>query len=479
MTTQIRSTSDQMVLGRMFGHRNPDTYSPAEYASTVGPVLETKLRESPVKVANSYLEPHNSGVRLSLVFENTYTVRSGGKSPNEVLVEHGAASQQDFDLFVGGLFEMADKMTDITLIDAIGNSKTFRREDVKTQTQRLAEKNNGPLDLSAFEGNSSLPLAEDAAKYQIVEARITDSGSMWTFGVRAGAGEAGPLTRVRPGNYITSVKPGGGGVVWFDVDESNQSKARKALEKELKHQAGVTLESQSSQVSEKRNSPQLGRGARYSRPKPDSVEKGSTRLKKKLKRGAKSAGRAAGRAIKKAGKAAGRAVFGKRRKRKQEGISEKLDWDVDRMGNVTIFDPMTREDVFIQGEEGQQLADELENAPNSSVEQMILDQYTTLFDEALMEELQDNDLAEDVAAFLGETADFPGAAEKLLADSENMSRSDPFHKGQQGLGYRAYLRQVVARRDPGYLTRNEDTDIRAGAIQARKDLIDLAGSMVK
>lgn len=395
MTTQIRSTSDQMALSRMFGHVNPDTYSPTEYANTLGPVLERRLRESAVRIANNYLEPHNSGVRLTLVFERAYTVRPGGRSPNEALVENGAASQQNHDEFVGGIFEMADKLTDITLVDALGNSRTFRRGDVKSQTRQLAESEDAPLDLSAFDEAIPLPF-----------------------------------------------------------DEATGAK--------------------------------LGRGASYAMPKPTSTEKGGKRLRRAagraLKRGAKAAGRAAGKAVKKAAKGVGRAVasaFRKRRKKKQEGIEEKLTWDVDRMGHVTITDTATKESVYVQGEEGQMLADELDNAPNERVEQMILDQYTVLFGEAFDAAAQGNTkLDEDVATFMGETADFAGAAEKLLADSEVLAQgSDQFHNSQKGLGYRAYLRQVVARKDPGYLTRSEDTDIKAGALRARVDMIDLAGSL--
>jgi len=317
-STLQRSPSGNMDIQRMFGTVKAESYSPEEYARSLGPLIEQRLRTGPIASSNSSLEPAHKGVQLTIVCERTFLVRTQpGADANTVLHESGKPAQSDFNKFIGGLFEAANSLTAVNLVDALGNTHTFAREDIPATASGLNEDaGDGSLDLSAFDGGGGTP--------------------------------------------------------------SNFSQA-----------------------------PASG------------------------------------------------------------AVNERLSYDVDRMGNVTITDTQTREDVYVQGEDGSKLADELDNAPNTRVQQMILDQYSVLFGES------QRPVAEDVAKFLGERADWIGAATRLLADSE----LDKKQHTQEGLGYRAYLRQVVTKKDPGYLTKSEDRDIRNGALKARKDVINLAGTL--
>lgn len=140
-----------MVTGRMFGHYNQNAYSPAEYAMTFGPVLESHMRNSSrLKSANMHLEPHNTGVSLRLVLERNCAVAAKpvGTPPNKVLHEHG--NTVDFDRELASVFKLCERLTDITVIDARGNYHTFKRESLKAQTDSLNE--SGELDLSPLQG---------------------------------------------------------------------------------------------------------------------------------------------------------------------------------------------------------------------------------------------------------------------------------------------------------------------------------------
>ena len=156
MPTMLRATSDRMAVSRIFGHVNPDTYSPQEYAETLAPLVEAKLRTGPIKVVNNSLDPHNRGVALTLVCAKTFTVRppvhGRVSDANVVLHEHGQPSQSDFNEFIGELFDLGDKLTTVSLVDSQGQSYTFNRGELHhaKASQALYEAESGPLDLSAL-----------------------------------------------------------------------------------------------------------------------------------------------------------------------------------------------------------------------------------------------------------------------------------------------------------------------------------------
>lgn len=151
MSSTIMSQDERMVLSRTFGHINQSTYSPAEYAHTMAPAIARKLQEGPIGVANSLLEPGGRGVNLSIVCERTFTVRPSrrGTPVNEVLYEDGQPLQTDFGKFLGEMFQLAEHLHTITLIDVLGSTHTFSRKDVPLQetAQTLVP---GLLDLSVF-----------------------------------------------------------------------------------------------------------------------------------------------------------------------------------------------------------------------------------------------------------------------------------------------------------------------------------------
>lgn len=148
MPAHVRQIEPRMALSRMFGFVNPDSYSPQEYATTVNPIIEAAIKDGPVRVLSCQLEPHNRGVRLSLVCERTFRVISKrGADANAVLHESGKPSQSNFNKFVSGLFSLAERLTDVTLIDTLGNSHTFQRGDIEETDSNLSESGQ-PLDLS-------------------------------------------------------------------------------------------------------------------------------------------------------------------------------------------------------------------------------------------------------------------------------------------------------------------------------------------
>lgn len=357
-STAIRSTSDAMVLSRMFGHVNPDTYSPTEYAQTLGPVLESHLRQSPVKIANNQLSPHNRGVSLTLVFERTYSVRPGGKEPNTVLCEHGCASQQDFNKFVGGLFEMADKLTDVTLVDALGNSHTFQRGSVPQSPKPLSE--DSPLDLSP----------------------LTEGGTLRPF--------------ERSGSSLDEKKP----LIAETIQARDVSDAVE-LVKSNGYVAPITVQS---------------KGPSFWRILATRTPSAS-----------------------------------------MDGAKADMTKEVRGLQSIEAFALDGRSDAFVLiGGPARGSSWTLDTEMSESKNTKITEQ-----------------LDYDMARFIGETADWVGAAGKLLTASEN----DPQQHNQEGLGYRAYLRQVITKKDPSYLTKSEDKAIKTGALKARKDLIRLAGTM--
>lgn len=154
MPQMLRSTSDRMAVSRIFGHVNPDTYSPQEYAETLGPLIEAKLRTGPIKAVNSSLDPHNRGVALTLTCAKTFSVRpplhGRASNANDVLHEHGCPSQGDFNEFLSDLFETGDKLTTISLVDSLGQMYTFQRGDLRSTKRTLSEAAEGPLDLTAL-----------------------------------------------------------------------------------------------------------------------------------------------------------------------------------------------------------------------------------------------------------------------------------------------------------------------------------------
>ena len=504
MTVSIQSSSPDAALSRTFGYTNPDTYSPEEHAKTLNPVVEELLRKGPIAVENSCLEPHSRGVRLTLVCAKTFSVTPRkGAEPNRVLQESGQPAQSNFTQHVSQLFSLSESVSDITVIDALGRSHTFYRRDLPK-----------------------------------------DAGVVITDGLSESVLGSGKPLDLSP------------------LYEAKGKKPKQTLDILDKRQIAI---------------------AKKTLKMPDALD------------GLVGPTKAEARSILK--------KFGISFKESQ--LHSDLGYNVDRMGNVTIFDRASGKDVFVQGEEGSQLADELENAPDDQTVQMILDQYSHVleskkksrkglaeaqsfqqwfssvndfvsaqlgvdvrdlpdrpyhdwyddgispreaarmvvdeeggpfgfgFDESktstpLSEihiDIDDNEremwvnndeglynlqqnselsvedfieqnrdlidqvirtaveskrrtkrtrsLSEDIAAFIGERADFIGAAHKLLSSSE----VDPAHRNQEGLGYRAYLRQVVTKRDPSYLLQSENQEIKLGAVKARKDLIDLAGTM--
>lgn len=174
--TMLRTNDDRMAVSRIFGHVDPDTYSPSEYATTLSPYIEARLRQGTLKVANSLLEAHNRGVSLTLVCAKTIAItppvsNQRVSSANEVIREHGQPLDRDFNKDISGLFESAEKLTSIAVVDARGQSYTFMRGDIQesdeAESGSLME--GGALDLSALGkprlSTRSAPLAESKTHY--------------------------------------------------------------------------------------------------------------------------------------------------------------------------------------------------------------------------------------------------------------------------------------------------------------------------
>lgn len=466
MNLAIQSPSDHMAISRMFGHVNPNTYSPMEYARTLAPVIENRLRTGPIGIANSQLDPHNNGVRLTLVCERTFLVRpQQGADANTVLHESGQPAQSDFNAFIGSLFESAEKLTDVTLVDAIGNTHTLKRSDIPSRKQSLAE--DGPLDLSPLtEGGlspfESAPHGGANPACRIAEAKITDDGMMWTFGVQGDtAAEASKLAKVRPTKAVPSVNAAQNRMVWFDVDEEDKETARKVLSREL-GKAGFTVEALTEAAIRPRDiqdAIELLKHNGFDRP-ITAMHKGPNFWR------------------------IGASGRGDAEQAKADLMSDRIARQVEvfENGGVTFFvlinGPAQGNRWQVVGELSERSCvddddDTNENAATAAAMKRNHNIEQTVAGAFAKKGQQTESLAEDVAAFIGERADFIGAAERLLSDSE----ADPKQRNQEGLGYRAYLRQVITKKDPGYLTKSEDQEIKAGALRARQDVIDLAGTM--
>lgn len=188
MSSQIPSVDERMALSRTFGHVQEDTYSPAEYAAVVGPILEARLRSGPIGVANSYLEPHNRGVNLTVVCERTFNITPSnpGTPVNRVLHESGQPMEKDFSKFIGELFQAADKLESVTLNDQLGNTFTITRKDAPKPQQESAAK-SGPLDLSMLEegkGKPNQPSFSKAPLTSITESEKARGAKMYKKGYR-------------------------------------------------------------------------------------------------------------------------------------------------------------------------------------------------------------------------------------------------------------------------------------------------------
>ena len=138
------------TVRRMLEQKSASCVTVEEYGRAVGPKLSQIIRESGLRVANTAIHCHPSGVQFNIVLESCYSIdyrAKKGSKLSEALCEHGTSGKHKFDSLVKDMFESAANLTGICFSDSLGHTFAVTREHVKFTPPKLSE----GLNLRAFD----------------------------------------------------------------------------------------------------------------------------------------------------------------------------------------------------------------------------------------------------------------------------------------------------------------------------------------